>query len=163
MKLQETMECDEEPKMNHNGMDHKVHSSILEEKILTRRQFFQRIGLILLLPLTGIWYSMADRLKIRDYQKETIIIPPDVPEGVTFHDSVIVSKVDNTIEIFSSKCTHLGCKINKIENGLLVCPCHGSEFHENGTVARGPAAKSLEKLPYTLDPKTGEITVNVVA
>lgn len=163
MMLPETMEYEEETKRPDSEMDPESGSSVPGEMTITRKQFFQRIGLVLLLPLAGIWYSMADRLKLGDQQKKTIIIPPVIPEGVTFYDSVIVSKAGDTIEVFSSKCTHLGCKINKIENGLLVCPCHGSEFHENGTVARGPASKPLEKLPYTINPKTREITVDVVA
>ncbi len=159
--LPETMEYDNKIIKNGSPNDPGTPASFHSEKTITRKQFFQRIGLILLLPLAGIWYSMADRLKLRENQKKTIIIPPDVPEGISFYDSVIVSKIDNKVEIFSSACTHLGCRINKIENGHLVCPCHGSQFNENGSVARGPATKPLEKVPYTINQKTREITVNV--
>ncbi len=132
-------------------------------KKITRKQFFQRIGGIILLPFAGIWYSTAERTKLRDHLIRTIKIPADIPEGVSFYDSVIVSKKGDEIEVFSSTCTHLGCRINKLEEGHLTCPCHGSQFAADGSVLRGPANKSLEKLPFEINPKTGELTVDVVA
>ena len=136
--------------------------SLGQNKKISRKQFFQRIGLISLLPLAGIWFSTAERTKIRERQLKTINIPSNVPFGVSFFGSVIVSKNDEHTNIFSAKCTHLGCIINKSEDGALVCPCHGSRFSANGKVIKGPADKSLEKLPYKTNPRTGEITVEVL-
>ena len=138
------------------------HSKAPVKKI-TRKQFFQRIGGIILLPFVGIWYTTAERSKLRDDLIQTIKIPADIPEGVSFYDSVIVSKNGDEVEVFSSTCTHLGCRINKLEEGHLTCPCHGSRFAADGSVLRGPANKSLERLPFEVNPKTGEITVDVVA
>lgn len=131
-------------------------------KNLSRKKFFQRIGLAALIPFASTWYSTAERTKLGKRRIKTIEIPPNLPAGISFFDSVIVSKKNNKIEIFSSKCTHLGCKIDKTENDELVCPCHGSQFAGNGNVVKGPANKSLKKLPFKINPKTGEITVNVV-
>jgi len=41
-------------------------------------------------------------------------------------------------------CTHLGCVVpwNKAVN-RYCCPCHGSQYDENGKVVRGPAPLSL--------------------
>jgi len=41
-------------------------------------------------------------------------------------------------------CTHLGCVVpwNKAAN-KYCCPCHGSQYDENGKVVRGPAPLSL--------------------
>ncbi len=39
---------------------------------------------------------------------------------------------------FSSKCTHKGCAVNKIADGTIDCPCHGSKFNLDGTVATRP-------------------------
>jgi cytochrome b6-f complex iron-sulfur subunit len=41
-------------------------------------------------------------------------------------------------------CTHLGCVVpwNKATNKFM-CPCHGSQYDENGKVVRGPAPLSL--------------------
>ena len=132
-------------------------------KKISRKQFFQRLGLAALIPLAGAWYSTAQQTRLKDNQIKKIKIPPDLPQGISFYDSVIVSKNNNRIEIFSAKCTHLGCLINKTENGILFCPCHGSEFSSTGNVVKGPADKHLKKLPYKLNSKSGEITVEVMA
>jgi|GEM_PF-656841 len=146
----------------HTQKKPRKSSKIPVQKI-TRKQFFQRIGGIVLLPFTGVWYSMVERTKLRDRLLRKIKIPADIPEGVSFHDSVIVSKKGDKVEVFSSTCTHLGCRINKLEDGRLTCPCHGSQFAEDGSVLRGPANKSLKELPFEINPKTGEITVDVLA
>ena len=41
-------------------------------------------------------------------------------------------------------CTHLGCVVpwNRAANKYM-CPCHGSQYDENGKVVRGPAPLSL--------------------
>lgn len=43
----------------------------------------------------------------------------------------------------SSTCTHAGCTVAEISDNLIHCPCHGSAFNLDGTVAHGPAAKPL--------------------
>ena len=44
----------------------------------------------------------------------------------------------------SAVCTHLGCVVpwNKAENKFM-CPCHGSQYNDEGKVVRGPAPLSL--------------------
>ena len=137
--------------------------SVKNGKKISRKQFFQRLGLAALLPVAGVWYSTAQQTRLEDNQIKKIKIPADLPQGISFYDSIIVSKNNNHVEIFSAKCTHLGCRINKTENGILYCPCHGSEFSSNGSVVKGPADKHLNKLPFKLNSKTGEITVEVTA
>lgn len=43
-----------------------------------------------------------------------------------------------------NRCTHLGCRLqeNKDE-GVLECPCHGSQFDRNGRVQFSPAKKNI--------------------
>jgi Rieske Fe-S protein len=70
----------------------------------------------------------------------------DVPEGggVIKGDYVITQPAAGTYKAFSKVCTHQGCDVNKIDGGVISCPCHGSEFSiEDGSVKGGPAPKGL--------------------
>lgn len=51
--------------------------------------------------------------------------------------------------VLSPICTHLGCTVN-IEGVNLVCPCHGSTYDRAGEVLRGPAERSLVRIPSRL-------------
>jgi nitrite reductase/ring-hydroxylating ferredoxin subunit len=45
---------------------------------------------------------------------------------------------------FSAVCTHQGCTVGQVADGVIKCPCHGSEFHiADGSVAAGPATSAL--------------------
>ena len=46
------------------------------------------------------------------------------------------------IRAVSAVCTHLGCIIEKSEDGFQ-CPCHGSCYNEEGEVLSGAASKDL--------------------
>ncbi len=53
----------------------------------------------------------------------------------------------------SAVCTHLGCITQwKPELDLIACPCHGSRFNKNGTVAHGPAPQPLPHFAMKLMP-----------
>lgn len=43
---------------------------------------------------------------------------------------------------FSSKCTHLGCTVQRTAAGF-ACPCHGARYDELGRVTAGPARRAL--------------------
>jgi rieske iron-sulfur protein len=57
---------------------------------------------------------------------------------------------------YSAICTHLGCTVlaNLTKDGIILCPCHGSEFNpaQNAAVVRGPANRPLPSLPITVGP-----------
>jgi cytochrome b6-f complex iron-sulfur subunit len=41
-------------------------------------------------------------------------------------------------------CTHLGCTVNwQAAQNRFVCPCHGSQYDNQGRVVKGPAKRSL--------------------
>ena len=56
---------------------------------------------------------------------------------------------------FSAICTHQGCDLKTwlAKEQALVCFCHSSKFQllDGGTVASGPALRSLPFLPLSLD------------
>jgi nitrite reductase/ring-hydroxylating ferredoxin subunit len=72
----------------------------------------------------------------------------DIPVGggvIYANDHVVVTQpVAGTFKGFSSTCTHLGCTVDKVAQGLIMCPCHGSAYSVvDGSVKDGPAPKPL--------------------
>ena len=112
-----------------------------------RRRFTGMIAGILLGLFALLTGRLIRRTEVLQKKKHTVL-PALLPEGVSFHEGIIVIRKGEHLTLLSSRCTHLGCRINKSEEGLLRCPCHGSEFAEDGTVVRGPAVKALEKLKW---------------
>jgi Rieske Fe-S protein len=70
----------------------------------------------------------------------------DVPvgSGVIVGEVVVTQPTAGVFKGFSAKCTHKGCIVDKVADGTIDCPCHGSKFNLDGTVANGPAGKPLE-------------------
>ena len=54
----------------------------------------------------------------------------------------LVVESDRTLATYgiNAVCTHLGCVVpwNAAEN-KFICPCHGSQYNNQGRVVRGPA------------------------
>jgi Rieske Fe-S protein len=70
----------------------------------------------------------------------------DVPvgSGVIVDKVVVTQPSAGVFKGFSAKCTHAGCTLNKVADGTIDCPCHGSKFNLDGSVASGPATKPLD-------------------
>ena len=52
---------------------------------------------------------------------------------------------------FSAICTHQGCTVGSVQNGQIVCPCHGSRFSaQTGAVINGPAGMPLAPVPVVI-------------
>src|SRR5512140_1614442 len=60
----------------------------------------------------------------------------------------------------SARCAHLGCTVNWFGDlATFKCPCHGSEYHSDGTNFAGPAPRPLSRLRIELDAE-GELVVD---
>ncbi len=99
---------------------------------------------------------MGNRL-LTAVQKKIVL--PITHKLVSFYSDYLVINQNHKIKVFSSHCTHLGCIINKVENGKLICPCHGSEFDLDGNAVKGPAYKPLPSIPFKIDNDTRQIIV----
>jgi Rieske Fe-S protein len=77
---------------------------------------------------------------------EALAKTADVPvgSGLIVGEVVVTQPTAGVFKGFSAKCTHKGCLVDKVADGTIDCPCHGSKFHLDGTVANGPADKPLE-------------------
>ena len=69
---------------------------------------------------------------------------------------VVTQPAAGTFKAFSSTCTHEGCQVNQVVNGLIECPCHGSHYSiADGSVQAGPAPRPLPSEPIVV--KGGEV------
>jgi Rieske Fe-S protein len=121
-----------------------------------RRRFFRRVaGVVLGVPLVAALVAMLRREQVREVPA-IVPIPADVPTGLSVVDSVIVYRdPGGGIHAFSGRCTHLGCRIDRVIGDEAVCPCHGSRYKSDGTVAAGPATRPLRHLRIDSDPAAG--------
>ncbi|MBV9095878.1 MAG: Rieske (2Fe-2S) protein [Streptosporangiaceae bacterium] len=73
--------------------------------------------------------------------------------GVVFaaEKVVVTQPARGTYRAFSAVCTHVGCIVNRVANGTIDCPCHGSEFTiTDGAVVTGPASGPLPERRITV-------------
>lgn len=72
-------------------------------------------------------------------------------QAATYNDpgdgspDILIRQNSGTLTALSAVCTHAGCQVG-YQGGLLVCPCHGSEFSATtGAVLQGPAVTPLAR------------------
>ncbi|WP_299445370.1 Rieske (2Fe-2S) protein [uncultured Phycicoccus sp.] len=83
------------------------------------------------------------------------IAAADVPVGggrvFESIQTVVTQPTEGQYKAFSSVCTHQGCQVGGVENGVISCPCHGSQFDiTSGAVVQGPATKPLPEKSVTV-------------
>jgi Rieske Fe-S protein len=60
---------------------------------------------------------------------------------------------------FSAVCTHMHCIVDRVANGTIDCPCHGSRYSiTDGSVVAGPAPSPLPAQQITV--ADGKITLS---
>ena len=86
----------------------------------------------------------------------------DIPVGggTIFPDAkvVVTQPAEGEFKGFSAICTHQGCPVGSVEDGEIICPCHGSKFSiEDGSPQEGPATKALGEVGVSV--KGGQISL----
>lgn len=122
----------------------------------SRRQALRRtLAIAIGLPLAGLLAAMLRREKSRR-SPAAVRIPPDVAPGLSVVESAIVYRDGSAApRAYLAHCTHLGCRLDRIVGDEVVCPCHGSRYRADGTVAAGPATRSLAAMQVEPDPASG--------
>ncbi|MEK9518355.1 Rieske (2Fe-2S) protein [Streptomyces sp. NPDC087908] len=88
-------------------------------------------------------------------EAETLALTGDIPVGggkvIAGKGVVITQPKAGEFKAFSSKCTHAGCAVGSVKDGVIVCPCHQSHFDvSDGSVKSGPAGSPLPPTPIQL-------------
>jgi Rieske Fe-S protein len=122
----------------------------------SRRHVLRRgLAAILALPFAAALVAMLGGVR-RSQQPAVFPIPGDVPVGLSVVEGAIVHRSPTgAVQAFLGRCTHLGCRIDRVVGDEAVCPCHGSRYRSDGTVAAGPATRALTPLVLEADAKTG--------
>lgn len=92
-----------------------------------------------------------------------VLHPGDVPVGggviLAEQDTVVTQPQPGQFRAFSATCTHLGCQVERVSDGTIKCPCHGSQYSvADGSVVHGPAPKPLPTKTVTLN--NGALTIS---
>jgi Rieske Fe-S protein len=82
----------------------------------------------------GPWAARRFRREIDDRWKKTIV-----------DESVYLRRQGDRVEAVSAICTHTGCLVQKVSSGF-GCPCHKSDFDDEGKPTGGPAPRPLDRL-----------------
>lgn len=125
-----------------------------------RRYFIKSAGLGFLVAFGILWDKLV-RTEHRLNTKKTIRFPFKPNKKIDFQGDFIVVNTEGKTTVFSSRCTHLGCTINKMEGNEFICPCHGSAFDIHGDAIKGPAIHALEKKKFVLQNANQQIVIDV--
>ena len=123
------------------------------------RRTFLKITLAGIVAFFVYSWNKLTQKTIRDNQNKQTQLPYNQNKTVTFSDGFIIVTQNGQTTVFDSRCSHLGCKINQLENNQLVCPCHGSTYNLSGKVIKGPAYKNLEIVPSKITADGKNITI----
>jgi Rieske Fe-S protein len=83
----------------------------------------------------------------------------DIPVGggqiIKDQQIVVTQPAEGDFKAFTAVCTHQQCTVTSVQDGIIQCPCHGSQFSvEDGSVQGGPAPAPLEEIPITVEGST---------
>jgi cytochrome b6-f complex iron-sulfur subunit len=140
-----------------------------EHPSINRREFLNlawlaSLGIVTLVAGGSIFFFALPRLKEGEFGSQFSISPENLP---TAEDPPVgypkgrfwLSHTEEGLSAFYMVCTHLGCLYAWLpEKGYFRCPCHGSEFHKDGSVQHSPAPRALDRFVMrVIDPNTGEV------
>ncbi len=70
-----------------------------------------------------------------------------------------LSRTEEGVKAIYTVCTHLGCLYSwSDQETKFLCPCHGSQFTDDGKYIQGPAPRDLDSFVIqAIDPESGEV------
>ncbi len=145
----------------------KRQNKDLSKETITRRKFLVAAGNTAIgIAAIGSFGVTLDFL----FPKVSLEIPRRFKIGTlaTIQSDSVTFDPEHRLFIFREKlgyfytlstvCTHLGCNLEwkatgvpGHPEGIIMCPCHGSQFNKTGDVIRGPAPRSLDRYKMYLE------------
>jgi cytochrome b6-f complex iron-sulfur subunit len=133
-----------------------------QSSAISRKRFFKIIGASVALSGLLLWDRLVGKQDELTDKGPVRHIKGPIPKGITFYEEFYVVKSDNGLKAFSTTCSHAGCLISRENNGLLICPCHGSVYDaQSGKPLKGPAMKPLRRIDCRFDPKSNEWVIRL--
>ena len=143
----------------------------VEEKIpVNRREFLNFAWLaslgFLTVNLAGVTYLFAmPRFKEGEFGGTFTVgkvkdLPPVDSDPENYPKvRMWLSRSEAGLSALYKVCTHLGCLYNwNSQEDKFICPCHGSQFTEEGEFIQGPAPRSLDRFYIkAIDPNSRQI------
>lgn len=85
--------------------------------------------------------------------------PPNSVTHISNGRFYIVRIGDGGFMAVYHRCTHLGCTVPWDQTAQkFICPCHNSQFDQQGIVENPPAPRPLDMFPVTIE--NGEVKVD---
>jgi cytochrome b6-f complex iron-sulfur subunit len=136
---------------------------------LSRRDFLKIawsfFGGVALLETTGVFIAyLQPRLAEGEFGSIiTAGLVDDFPPNSVAHISngrfYVVRLGDGGFIAVYHRCTHLGCTVPWDQTAQkFICPCHNSQFDQQGIVENPPAPRPLDMFPVTIE--NGEVKVD---
>ena len=124
-----------------------------EENILNRKKFLQlstRLALSLagLLGLGGLVRYFSHKPSTNTPSSFDLGLAAEFPISgklIRLDIPAVIYLTQNGYQAYSLVCTHLGCTVEE-DGENFNCPCHGSQFDQDGNVLKGPASNRLPAL-----------------
>jgi nitrite reductase/ring-hydroxylating ferredoxin subunit len=126
----------------------------------TRRQVLRAAGFTALAPasggvLAGCGPEPTREATVADDGTLSVAAADTPVGGATYYggaEVVVTQPTEGDYRAFDATCPHQGCATSSFDDGVLVCPCHGSQFDpSSGEVVRGPAETGLTARTAILD------------
>ena len=130
-------------------LDHQFSE---EKRSFLRYALLLTAGLVASLSAWGVGRFVLFRTgksKPREISEKTLgRLRPGVPLHVPEAGAWLLKETNLTeILVLDDRCTHLGCRPRwNPTRQRFECPCHGSEFAQDGALLKGPATRPLPRL-----------------
>jgi cytochrome b6-f complex iron-sulfur subunit len=144
----------------------KKQNHRMQQPGIDRRTFLTTIGLGGV-GLSAIIAGIGNLIYLKpavDYGPPMVVRggrPEEYKEGIKEileNERMVILRDKKGFAAISVTCTHLGCTVRTSDAGF-ECPCHGSQFDNDGFVTGGPAPRPLDWYQVSIAPN-GELEID---